>query len=73
MSNIKNGIKTTILGILFLLLGIGYLFYTLHKELDVSISLVAGFGVLGIAFLFFPDDFLTKLKNALTSMFPKSK
>lgn len=65
MKNVKNGIKTTILGILLLILGFGYLFFSVHKEFSIDWRVFAGIGGTGIAFLFFPDDFIQRLKSVV--------
>jgi hypothetical protein len=59
MNNITTGWKTTILGIILFLCGIGYVFYnTAPDYIIMSILLISG-----IAMLFFPDDIITRLKD----------
>ena len=61
MTNVTVGWKTTILGILLFLCGIGYVFYnTTPDYVILSILLISG-----IALLFFPDDIITRLKDVV--------
>lgn len=65
MNNIKKGIKTTITGIVFLILGIVYMFFSLSKEIDLNLWIFGGTIGSGVAFIYFPDDFIGKLKLVL--------
>lgn len=61
IKNVTNSIKTTILGLILIIAG---LFYTYFKEAPDYVILSI-FLVSGISFMFFPDEFLNKLKTFL--------
>ena len=68
-TNVKNGFKTTVIGILLMSLGFA-LIIDQRANLDIInltgfISIIIG----GIAFILFPDDFIKQLNTFIINKF----
>lgn len=67
INNVRKGWKTTLMGILFLLIGVLYIALSTVHGLDVNEYVAGGLVGLCIAFLFFPDDFLKKFRSLINN------
>lgn len=67
LENIKKGWVTTILGILFLVADLAYLFIPMFIEKDVQTSstVLLSVGTIGIGLLLSPDDLYGLLKSKI--------
>lgn len=61
--NIKKGLKTTGIGIIFIVSGIGLLIDQRHDITEMKLYAFGGLTVIGLLLLIAPDDFLSWAKN----------
>ena len=67
IKNIRKGVITTILGVLFLLSDLFYLLYPMfiEKEYETNSLVLLSVGTIGVGLLLSPDDLFTLLKNKM--------